>query len=140
MTDDQAARVVQTMLEAWGNRDLAATLACFADDVRYTINLDATVPFAGTSGDKPELARRLSTILDTFDFLARVIEYVTADGPNVRANSLYYYRHRASGNMLDGHNRIVCRVENHLIVTVDSYLDAPMFEAFLRLASQNAGD
>ena len=126
------------MLDAWGARDLAATLACFSEDVRYSVNLDAEVPFSGTTDNKTDLARRLAIILDMFDFLARVVETVSVDGDDVRAKVLFYYRHKLSGDILDSRYRLVCRVENGSIVSADAYYDAAMFETFLRLTSRNA--
>lgn len=105
-----------------------------SEDCIYRLNVsDASTPFGGVTVGRTAI---LQAMIET----RRVFEYVLyrplsfADkGPIVRSRTEFIYRHRASGEMLNGYIRHVFKVEGGQFVEADEFHDAPMAEAFLRL-------
>ena len=58
---------------------------------------------------------------------------LTADGDTVRFQVEFMYRHRESGEKLEGRFRMVMVVKDGKLVRTDEYHDRAKLEAFMRL-------
>jgi len=107
-------------------------------DVVYSIyNGGDALPFSGVYRGL-EACRELGyAVLAEFDYLDYEPTIISVDGCIVRAHVFFRYRHRASGNVIDGSRRLVFEIRDGLIARIDSYEDAAKFEAFMRLAREN---
>jgi ketosteroid isomerase-like protein len=134
-----AEETVRACLAAWAERDIDKTVSFFAEDMRFSLHVEeGHLDLAGTAVGRALVRERLQHLLNTFDFLAYVVDSAKADGPLVRTAILYFYRHKASGLMIDGRYRHVWRVENGVIQSCDEYHDAAALKAFLELAAQSS--
>ena len=130
--------VVASFFAYWRVQDLDMAVAHGHPDVIYTIyNGSDALPFAGTYRG-PEACRELGyTVLAEFDYLDYEPTIISVDGCIVRTHVFFRYRHRASGNVIDGSRRLVFEIRDGLIARIDSYEDAAKFEAFMRLARKS---
>ena len=108
-------------------------------DIVYTIhNGEGASPFCG-SYDSPDAIRNLAyTVLAEFDYLKYEPTIIHVDGDMVRAQVLFRYRHRATGNVIEGSRRLLFKVEDVLIKRLDSFEDARRLEAFIRMTRESA--
>jgi ketosteroid isomerase-like protein len=95
------------------------------------------MPLAGESRGKTEVRRQLQLMLDMFEFLAFVVDTIkeTGEPGEVRLSVLFYHRHRATGQHLDGRFRLLMRVEHGLVTSIDEYHDRLALEAFMKLVA-----
>ena len=68
---------------------------------------------------------------DIADFVAKKLSHI--EGVQGTVTHFVLRRYKASGELLFGKSRLVARVEDDLIKSINIFHDAPMFEAFLRL-------
>jgi len=124
---------------AWAARDLGTTLACFAEDVVFTIHLPLeVVPFAGKVHGRDKLARRLQAILDDFDFLAYRPLQITSQGIAFHSQVRFHYSHKATGLDFDGTMRHVWRIVGDQIVRFEEFHDTERVRAFFELLAHAA--
>lgn len=132
-----AAILMEAAYAAWAARDLATTLAAFADDVVFVIHLPPEVaPFFGEARGKEHLRRSLQTIIDEFDFLEYVPVSITAEGEHLHSRIRFRYRHKATGLEYDGTMSHVWRVEGARIVRFEEFHDAERVRTFFALVAQ----
>lgn len=134
-------KVVSVALSDYAVGDLESFLDHLSDNVVYSLHLDETLlPFAGEVQGKGVFRDRLLAMRSVF-------EYVRWDpGPirlidSERAATFvdFIYRHRKSGEILDGVYRLVWEVDADLKVSrIEEYHDAERIHAFARL--MNARD
>lgn len=134
----------KTLLEgayaAWAARDLAATLACFAEDMVFAIHLPSdVVPFAGEVRGREELGRRLQAILDDFDFIFYTPVQITTERSSFHSQVHFHYRHKASGLDYEGRMRHVWRITGDQIVRFEEFHDTERVRAFFALLAQARG-
>lgn len=129
--------VLEAAYASWAARDLAATLAVFADDVMFVIHLPQDVaPFVGEVHGRSELAPRLQSILDDFDFIEYVPVQIVAEGGSFHSRVRFHYRHKATGLDYEGTMRHVWSVEGDRIVRFEEFHDAERVRTFFRLVAQ----
>jgi ketosteroid isomerase-like protein len=130
---------VQAFLEQWAD-DPEGAMGMVSPDIAYTLNVDPEALQIGgeTAGWNAVNAMMLS-IRNVFEYLVYRPRISSAAGDIVRARVELILRHRASGELLMTHMRIVVTVRDNMISRVEEYVDAPMVESFLRLFS-NAGN
>lgn len=129
--------VLEAGYASWAARDLAATLAVFAEDVVFAIHLpDDVVPFAGEVRGREQLAPRFQQILDDFDFIEYVPLQITAEGGSFHSRVRFHYRHKQTGLEYEGTMRHEWRVEGDKIVRFEEYHDAERVRSFFRLLAQ----
>jgi ketosteroid isomerase-like protein len=125
--------IVRVAHDRWGEGDLEGFLRCLADDVIYTVNVDAReVPYAMGTVGKEEMRGHLQLLLDTFIINAFVIEHLVHEAAYSRSTVLGYYRHKKTGERLDVRIRFRFWVKDGLITRLEEFHDAPYVEAFER--------
>lgn len=133
MSQEEQRSIVRFAHERWGEGDLDALLGCFADDVVYTVNVDAReVPYAMSTVGKEDMRGHLQLLLDTFVINAFVIESLVHEREFTRTTVLGYYKHKKTGERLDVRIRFRFWVRDNLITRLEEYHDAPYVESFER--------
>jgi ketosteroid isomerase-like protein len=129
--------VVASFLACWSVQDLEMAVAHAHPDVVYTIHngRDAS-PLAGVYRG-PEACRDLGyAMLAEFDYLAYEPAILAVEDHVVRAHVNFRYRHRATGNIIEGSRRLVFEIRDDLIHRLDSYEDTLRLEAFMRMSRE----
>ena len=107
--------VVEAAIASFGLADFEATAAYLSPDVTYALYVDKDVlPYAGEiegREDVLECFRQLAGILEILVYRARNL---IAVDDIVRGQVEFSYRHRASGETIDGIMRFVAQVEGGL--------------------------
>lgn len=136
MRDDPEG-VLEAAIAAYVIGDLDANAAYFAPDARFAIYIDPDLlPFAGEVSGRDKIRKVAESVASTFELLQYDIKSISSQGTTVRCQAVFRYRHRASGECIDGVERIEAEIENGLIVTYREYHDADRIRAFLRLCEQ----
>lgn len=137
--DKDSAEIVRKVWQLWAARDKAGTLRLFDDDILYALCIpEEVLPFGGETRGKASVADRLQTILNIFDTVRYEGSVTWVRDSLVHGNVDYCFRHKATGEELDGVLRIVARVENGRIVSWREATDAPRVHAFMRLVAETA--
>jgi ketosteroid isomerase-like protein len=139
MSDD-AITILEALWTAWARRDKAATLALVADGIRYTMHIPPEIVPFGTTANEPTIGKRalsdqLQTILDIFETVAysgRVVGIVEA---RIHGQVSYLFRHKLTGEEIEGVMRHVVSIEEGRIATIDEYHDVERIKAFMRLVA-----
>jgi ketosteroid isomerase-like protein len=129
--------VVASFFACWGVQDLEMAVAHAHPEIVYSIHngCDAS-PFSGVYRG-PEACRDLGyAVLAEFDYLAYEPTIVGVEDDIVRAQVFFRYRHRPTGNLIEGSRRLVFEIKDGLIIRLDSYEDAQRLEAFMRLTRE----
>lgn len=129
--------VVASFFAYWSVQDLEMAVAHGHPDLVYTIHngRDAS-PLAGVYRG-PESCRELGyAMLAEFDYLTYEPTIVSAEENIVRAHVFFRYRHRTTGNVIEGSRRLVFEIKDGLIYRLDSYEDTRRLEAFMRMSRE----
>jgi ketosteroid isomerase-like protein len=133
------ADLVIRYCEAWARRDKSAALALAADDIVFRMVLPEDIlPFGGVTAGKPSISDRLQTILDAFDTIRYRLTIKRADEATVSGRVHFCFRHKLTGEDIDGVMRIDIRVRDGLITDWTEYHDVERIRAFMRLVSYKA--
>mgnify|MGYP001039546505 FL=1 len=129
--------VVASFFACWSVQDLEMAVAHGHPDVVYTIhNGQDAAPLSGVYRG-PESCRDLGyAMLAEFDYLTYEPTIVSVEDNIVRAQVFFRYRHRTTGNVIEGSRRLVFEVKDGLIYRIDSYEDTLRFEAFMRMSRE----
>lgn len=142
MSLDEQRSIVRFAHDRWGEGDAQAFLRCLADDIVYTVNVDAReVPYARSTVGKDEMLGHLQLLLDTFMINAFVIESLVHEKEFTRSTVLGYFKHKRTGERLDVRIRFRWWVRDGLIACLEEYHDAAYvesFERFVRYIEKNA--
>lgn len=131
------ADVVGKFNKAWAAGDIGAVMALVAEDAEYALHLSNDIlPFGGVTTGRAAIEATIRQIRESFEFILYRPMQLAVEGDAVRYQVEFMYRHRASGEMLQGRFRLVMRVVNGLIVSAQEYHDRAKVEAFMRLVSQ----
>lgn len=137
-TNEEAMiRVATALIDALTERDSDRCYALLTEDATYCDNIGSQrQPIAGITRGRAAVASVISRISSLWTPLAyrpgpiRISAHV----PNeIHCQIEFVMRHKSSGELLFGKSRLVARVEDDLIKSINIFHDAPMFEAFLRL-------
>ena len=140
MTNDIAS-IVERFWSAWHVQDKVAAMRCFADNIEMGIHIpQETLPFGGITVGKPSISDRMQTVIDQFETLQYEGTMVAVAGATVRGQVAYCFRHRMTGEVIEGVARHVVEVEDGLIVRLHEYHDAERIKAFMRLVSYKAAN
>jgi ketosteroid isomerase-like protein len=133
LSDEIAATALRAM-RTYASGDHDAFMALLPDDVVYALYLDeAQVPFAGETRGKALMRERIDEMHRAFEYVLFRPFGVRVEG-NVSHNQVeFMYRHRVSGEMLNGRFRLVVRFEGNIIRRIEEYHDAERVNAFMRL-------
>ena len=137
----EPADIARALWSAWRVRDKAATLALLADDIVFALFVPQEVlPFGGETTGKPSVSDRLQTILDQFDTLMYEGKVTRTQGETVYGRIDYQFRHKVTGETIDGVMRQVIVVCDDLIARINEYHDIELVRAFMRLVSYAAAE
>jgi ketosteroid isomerase-like protein len=125
--------LVASWLACWAAEDVEMTLAHLHEDVVYKVHTSVVLPFGCEKRGHDALRDLMFTVLTDFDVLLYSPNYIRATSNGVRAGVAYHYRHRATGEVLEGTRRLLIHVDGGLIARIDGYYDNRMVEAFMRL-------
>lgn len=133
------ADIVEEYWQVWSRRDKSAALALAADDICYALYVpEEVLPFGGVTRGKASISDRLQTILDIFDTLAYRGHVTQVAGSVVHGRVEYAFRHKMTGEEIDGSMRQVIRIEDGRIVDWQEYTDVERVRAFMRLIAYSA--
>ncbi len=121
--------ILEAVITAFSLEDIESTVAYFASDADFVVVTTPEITLAG----RADIRRRLQTIVADFHvdtFTARTI--LPADD-GLRTQIMYAFRHRATGQVIDGIMRVTATVRDGRIVRWREYQDADRVEAFMRL-------
>ncbi len=129
--------VVASFFACWSVQDLEMAVAHGHPDLVYTIhNGQDASPLAGIYRGA-EACRDLGyAMLAVFDYLTYEPTIVGVEGDIVRAQVNFRYRHRATGNIIEGTRRLVFEIKDGLIYRLDSFEDTLRLEAFMRMSRE----
>ncbi len=131
-----AHALLEQAYAAYGRGDVEACAAFVTDDVVCAQYLDRDVaPFGGVSIGKGVLKRRWDQILGQFTIMTYRLEQLAIDEDFARALIHYHYRHKATGETIEGRLRHELWLRDGLIARYNEYLDRPRVEAFMRLVA-----
>lgn len=137
-------QIVSETLAHWIAQDVDACLSLMSESASYTLHLEQSLlPFAGTTTGRDEIGEQLRAMLRDWDYLVFRPGPPRAhvdDANEIHNRVEFIYRHRASGEILSGFFRLVCRVNDGLITEINEYHDAAMVETFVRLVSGDGQD
>jgi ketosteroid isomerase-like protein len=131
--------VVTNLWRSWAQQDKQAVLSLCADDVVLSLYVpEHVLPFGGETRGRRALSDRLQTIIEQFETLhyEGAVHHVM-DG-TLHGVVHYCFRHRATGEDIDGDMRHVVQVRDGLIVDCKEYHDLKRVTAFMRLVSDIA--
>lgn len=126
--------VISSFFASWRVQDVEWTLEHLHDDIVYEIHADtAEHPFFKVMRGKEACRDALFNILKDFDYLKYEPTINSVKGNTVRSSIAFRYRHRPTGEVLEGSRRLVFKLQDGLIARIDGYHDAKLVEAFIRL-------
>jgi ketosteroid isomerase-like protein len=131
MSLEEERAVFRLAHRLWNDGDLDGFMACLADDIVYTVNVNG-VPYAASATGKDEVRGRLQLLLDTFVVNAFVVEHLVHEKDSSRSTVLGYYKHRKTGERLDIRPRFRGWVKDGLVTRIEEHHDAVYIEAFER--------
>jgi len=138
---DEPAEIVQHLWRVWAKRDKAAAIALFSPDIVYDLHIpEEVVPFGGETRGKAAVSDRLQMILDQFDTLLYAGHVVKVDGEKVHGLVDYRFRHKLTGEVIDGSMRHQILVRDGRIVSLRETHDIEKVKAFMRLVSLRASE
>jgi ketosteroid isomerase-like protein len=128
---------------AWAGGDIDKAISCVAEDAVYALHISDAVyalhisgealPHGGETLGRAKIGAALRRVREDFEYILYRPFKLTADGSTVRFQVEFMYRHRESGEMLNGRFRMVMEVKYGFLVRTDEYHDRAKVEAFMRL-------
>jgi ketosteroid isomerase-like protein len=129
--------VVKEFNAAWTQGKIEDAIAWIAEDAVYELHISGDVlSHGGEHVGREKIAAVLRTVRQEFEYILYRPLQLSADGDTVRYQVEFMYRHRASGEVLNGRFRMVMLVKNGLLVRADEYHDRAKVEAFMRLVQK----
>ena len=135
------ATIVEAFYQAWLVRDVDTAMAYCHDGVTLAQHVSTDVlPFAGTTIGKGRFDERMRLVFRDWVFEKALPTILSVDlGTGVvRTTCVFAARHVPTGELLEGRMRHVFEVIDGRIRYLDEFHDAPMIEAFMRLAAASA--
>jgi ketosteroid isomerase-like protein len=133
--------ILEAAFQAYAMGDLPTAAAYFAEDVIYAIYVDKDVlPFGGEVRGRAAILQVWHDIRQSFENLEYVPRVVSCDDDIVRCQINFAFRHRATGEEIDGVMRVVAQISNGQIVRFREYHDQERLRAFMRLVATNVAD
>ena len=125
---------VASWIACWSAQDVEMTLMHLHENVVYKVHSSREVlPFGGEQRGQEALRDLMFSVLADFDVLLYSPNFITLVDDGVRANVKFIYRHRATGEYLEGTRRLLIQFGDGVIARIDGYYDDRMIEAFMRL-------
>lgn len=131
---DEVVDVARRGVTAYAAGDYATLGTLLSDDIVYVLYLDqADYPFAGETQGRDVLMERFRLIHGLFEYVLFRPFTFRARKDTAHTQVEFIYRHRATGEVLDGRFRLVLTVRDGLVCRIEEYHDAARVEAFARL-------
>lgn len=131
--------VVNGFNAAWAEGDIDKAIGYVAEDCVYELHISGeALAHGGETAGREKIAAVLRQIRQDFEYILYRPFKLTADGDTVRFQVEFMYRHRKSGEVLNGRFRMVMQVKHGLLVRADEYHDRAKVEAFMRLVEKRA--
>ena len=131
----QPEGILEAVITAFSLEDIETIVAYFDEHADFVIFTPSQIVFKGRAA----IARRLHLVIKDFHvegFAARTI--LPADD-GLRTQIVYTFRHRETGQTIDGTMRVTAAVRGGRIVRWHEYQDAERVEAFMRLVQASRG-
>lgn len=126
--------VLEAAITAIALADIESAAAFFGEDAEIvTYSGSRTLRLGGPSRGKSSVRTRLRNILARFDIARFTARTILPCDEGFRTQIDYAFRHRASGQGLEGVMRVVACIEDGVIVRWQEYLDGDRMEAFRKL-------
>lgn len=140
MVDDPRADLVRKYWRNWAARDKAASMKLLGGDFFYGLYVpEEVLPFGGETRGRAAVSDRLQMILNQFDTLLYEGTITKIVDDTIHGRVTYSFRHKATGEVIDGHLRQEVEVRDGLIVSWREYTDTEKVRAFMRLVAHVAG-
>lgn len=131
--------ILEAAFQAYAIGDLPTAAAYFAEDVTYAIYVEKDVlPFGGEVIGRAAILNVWQDIRLRFENLKYAPRIISCDDDIVRCQINFAFRHRASGEEIDGVMRVVAQITGGEIVRFREYHDQERLRAFMRLVAQGA--
>jgi|LNFM01.1.fsa_nt_gb ketosteroid isomerase-like protein len=128
--------ILEAAFQAYAMGDLPTAAAYFAEDAVYAIYIDKDIlPFAGEVIGRSAILKVWQDLILPFELAHYAPRIISFDDDIVRCQVEFAFRHRASGEVIDGVLRIVAQVANGQIVRYREYHDQERLRAFMRLVA-----
>jgi ketosteroid isomerase-like protein len=126
--------VVNGFNAAWAEGDIDKAISFVAKDSVYALHISGeALPHGGETVGRDNIGGALRRVREDFEYILYRPFKLTADGDTVRFQVEFMYRHRESGEKLEGRFRMVMVVKDGKLVRTDEYHDRAKVEAFMRL-------
>jgi len=133
--------VVERYWDRWAARDRRGCLDLMAENVVWALYVPQEVlPFGGETYGAASISDRLRMLLDQFDTLYYRGSVTRSEGGRVNGRVAYGFRHKITGEDIEGVMRVVVAIENGRIARWEEYHDVEKVKAFMRLVAYSAGD
>ncbi|MFN3746905.1 MAG: nuclear transport factor 2 family protein [Hyphomicrobiaceae bacterium] len=125
---------VEAFFAYWSVQDVELACALFDTNIVYRRHVASNdILFGGEWSGIDACRQAMFSLLEEFDYLYYNPTILGAKRGMVRAHVAFKYRHRRTGGILEGTRRLVFHVKGDRILRIDSYHDARLVEAFMRL-------
>lgn len=126
---------------AWKTQDLAGALEFVHDDIVYAMFIpQEVVPFGGETRGKLAMADRMRMFAEQFDTLRFEETIIKDENDTGSARVAYTFRHRVTGETIEGFMRLIVRAQDGLMIDLKEYHDVEKVRAFMRLVAHVAAD
>ncbi|MEZ5900558.1 MAG: nuclear transport factor 2 family protein [Hyphomicrobiaceae bacterium] len=125
--------VIEALVTAVSLEDIETATFYFDPETRLTVFTPQEVVFDGPDG----IRRRLQTLIGDFEIRRFTLRTVLPCDGGLRTQIDYSFRHRKSGESIDGVMRVIAAFRNGKIVRWEEYQDAERVEAFMRLVAHH---
>jgi ketosteroid isomerase-like protein len=133
-SDADLASILRAVWAAYATGDRAGTLEHFSDSVSFGIYVPQEVlPFGGETHGKAAMSDRLQTVYDQFEIVQYTGTVLNVSENTARGQVAYIFRHKWTGEALEGKMRLLFEFDGPLIVRLQEFHDVEMVRAFMRL-------
>ena len=130
--------ILEAAIMALSLGDVESTAAFFDENADFAIHMPVELlPKGGKFIGRAAFAKRLGNIFRDFHTVRFELRTILTDSEGLRTQVAYTFRHRQSGETIDGVMRLLASVKNGHIVRWHEFHDTDKVEAFLRLVESH---
>ena len=128
--------ILEATIIAWALEDAETAASYFAEDADFQLFTPKDIwPFSGKYRGRAAIQKRLQNILSGFHVDRFSPRTILSHDDELRTQIDFTFRHRASGQTIDGVMRVIAEIKNGKIVRWHEYQDLDRVEAFMRLVN-----
>lgn len=132
----QARALLEQFAYDYAMRDIERAMAHCHEDVTFAMHVPRDMaPFAGVTVGRALATERVTMIADALELFRWDIVTMRPSVGAARVHIHYHWRHRATGEDLEGFSRQVWTVRDGLLGSCDDFHDAGRVAAFFRLVA-----